>query len=170
VAPWTQRLQDFDDLIDEFDNLPATATTQARLALLARAEALVSTTLTDPPPADPAVYRSNLVTVSRPAFAARMAQFDALKDTNETDLPVLMAVITALPVAAFDSTECSLAATEDEIVRFAEDLAAVIKLLVGSVDRKLTASQKGFDDHTASAIAVDKVKALEGRGSRPAGR
>ncbi len=162
VARWNQRLSEFDDLITQFDNLPPAATVEEKFTLLTQAETLISTALTNPLPADPNVFRTDLVTLKKAAFIAETGLFDNLKDTTHTQLPALMANIEALlPVTAFDNTEYSLSAAGDEIVRFVEDLVALLKVLIGAINRRLVVSQERFDDHAASANASDRVKALE---------
>jgi len=162
VTRWTARLIDFDAKIAEHDALPGTATDGQRFAVLIQAERIISTVATNPLPATPALYRADLVGARRPLFEARRDQFADLRNTTRTQVSLLLSDVAALlPVSAFDATEFTLTAHEDEMVRFAEDAVSVAGVMIAGLDRRLQASQDQFDAHDAAVAATDRVRALE---------
>lgn len=161
VVRWTARLVDFDAKIAAHDALPGTATDAQRFAVLIQAERIISTVATNPLPATPALYRADLVGVQRPSFEARRDQFAGIRNTTRTQVSLLLSDIAALlPVSAFDATEYTLTAHEDEMVRFAEDALSVAGVMIANLDRRLQLSQDQFDAHDAAAAATDRVGAL----------
>lgn len=164
AARWAERLAQFDARIAEHDALPLDATEEERVALLARAERAISTVPTaPPPPAQP--YRQTLMTVKRPAFAARRDAFAALADTTTRRLARLRAdVLALLPIAQLDDFDFTLAPQEEEMVRFAQDASRVAGVMVAAVERRLAAAQLRFDEHDAAAGAPDRVAALQAAG------
>jgi hypothetical protein len=163
---WNERLVEFNDLMRQYDALPPTATDQEKFDLLSRAERLVSTTTTTPLPMSPDTFKTQLQNLKHAAFASKLAQFDAIRNTRRTSrrtsITSLIADVNALlPVTSFDFTDFSFTDQEDEMVRFAEDAGRVTKVIIAEIDRRLASSQALLDQHDAAAQATERVKALE---------
>ncbi len=166
VTRWNERLVEFDGLMLAYDNLPGTATDQEKFDLLLRAERLVSTTATSPLPPSPDAFKADLQdpqTGKRAAFAAKLDEFDAVKDTTLTSVTQLLSDVKGLlPITGFDFIDFSFTEQEDEMVRFAEDAVRVAKIIVAEMDRRLVSSQALFEQHDDAAEAAARVDALEG--------
>ena len=165
---WEERLREFKQLMQAYGSLPATATPQEKFDLLLRAERLVSTTPTSPlPTTSPDTFKANLEDPDPQkgkgaAFAAKLAKFDAVKETTRTSVTMLLSDVEALlPISDFDFTDFSLTEQEDEMVRFAEDAARVLGVILAETDRRLKDSQALFDQHDAITRAPERVQALE---------
>ena len=160
---WEERLDEFDDLMLEYEALPATATDQEKFDLLLRAERLVSTTATSPLPPSPDDFKMELQNVKRAAFDAKRAQVADVRNTSRTSVTELLSDVNALlPITDFDFIDFSFTEQEDEMVRFAEDAVSVAKIIVAEMDRRLAESQTLLDQHDAAAQATARVEALEG--------
>jgi hypothetical protein len=162
VNRWNARLDEFEARLLEEQALPASATDQERFDLLLEAERAISTTATLPLPPTPALFRTGLENIKRPAFENKRGDFAGVQNTTRTAVSLLLADVRALlPVSDFDAAEFSLGAREDEIIRFAEDALSVVKVVAGEIDRRLGNSQTFFDEYDTAAAATDKVGALE---------
>jgi hypothetical protein len=162
VERWEEKLETFNDLMADEAALPVTASDLHRVELLRQAERAISTIATSPLPTDPTPYRTNLNNVKRPDFVAKRDQFADLQNTTRTDVSLLLTDVAALlPIADFDDAEFTLTAHEDEMVRFAEDAVAVVKVVITELDRRLATSQDLFDQHAVAAEAVTAVRLLE---------
>ena len=159
VARWDDKLAEFDAMIAA----AGLAVTDAeKLELLAQAERAVSTIITAPLPATPAAYEADLVTVKKPSFEAKQATFAAFASTNRRGVSELLTDLrAALPITAFDFVPFDLEAREDEIIRCAQDISAVVTVIGAEIDRRLTESQTLFDEHDATAEAGARVDALD---------
>ncbi|MCW5557782.1 MAG: hypothetical protein KIT22_08120, partial [Verrucomicrobiae bacterium] len=158
VARWDEKRAEFQARLAD---AAAAATDEAKLEFLAQAERAISTEATVPLPT-PAAYLANLTGVKEPAFTARRDPFAAMAGTMRTSVSQLLADVQALlPVGAFDFVEFSLAAQEDEMVRFAEDVSGLAGVILKELDRRLALSQDLFDEHDESAVPAAQVKTLE---------
>ncbi len=158
VDRWNGRLTQFDAAIAEHDALPVGASAEERLRILRQAERAISTATVDPVPAN---FRAMLVTVTRPAFAAKRDQFAAVQASTRTKVSALRTdVLALLPVSDVDATAFSLRDQEDAMVRFAEDAVRVSRTVLGAIDRALAASQAQLDAHDATAVARERADAL----------
>src|SRR6185295_18411434 len=82
--------------------------------------------------------------------------------TTRTSVVQLLSDVNGLlPIGDFDFTELSFAEQEDELLRFAQDVAGVLRVVIAEADRRLTQSQALFDQHDAAAQPVGRVRALE---------
>ena len=159
---WNARLDEFEARLLEEQLLPATATDKEHFDLLLEAERAISTVATAPLPPLPALFRTDLENIKRPAFENKRGDFAAIPNTTRTAVSLLLGDVRALlPVSDFDLAEFTLTAHEDEIVRFVEDAVNVVKVVVAEIDRRLAASQTLFEEHDTAATASDKVSALE---------
>jgi hypothetical protein len=161
VSRWNDRLREFGLLINDYTNLPITATDPEKFALLSRAERLISTTSTLPRPAMANDLRDELVNVKQAAFVAKRNAFDAIVNTNRTSVTQLLSAVNApLPIDEFETAEISFKDEEDDTIRFAEDVARVAKVILNEIDRRLAASQDALTTHDAAVNASDRVAAL----------
>ncbi|MBC7812504.1 MAG: hypothetical protein H7175_15225, partial [Burkholderiales bacterium] len=137
VKRWDDRLTEFDGLMAEYAALPIVAPDEDRFRLLQRAEALLSTQVTEPRPPTPADLQV-VVVGRRLTFDNRRAQFEALLTTATTSLDGLLSDIkTLLPVDAFDKTPFDVAAAEQQIVTFVGDMQRVLQGTAGDADKRL---------------------------------
>jgi hypothetical protein len=162
VTRWGGRLDEFDGLMLDYMALPATATDQEKFEFLTRAEHLISTAAAAGLFASPDDFKTHLETVKRPAFSSRLSDFDAIRNTNHTSLSLLLNEVEALSsISAFDLADITFAEQEDEIVRFAQDAASVVRVVLVEIDRRLASSQALLAKHAAASEATARVKALE---------
>jgi hypothetical protein len=159
VARWDDKLAEFDAKIAA---ARLAATDEEKFELLAQAERAISTIITAPLPASPATYEADLVTVKKPAFEAKQAGFDAFRSSSRRSVSELLTDLrAALPIADFDFLPFDLGAREEEIIRCAQDISAVVTVIGTEIDRRLTESQDLFDEHDATAEAAARVNALD---------
>lgn len=158
VTRWDGKLAEFDARVAEAG---LAATDEEKFELLTQAERAISTIITSPLPALP-TYLNDLVNVKRPAFVAKRADFDAFKNSTRRGVSAQLTDLrAALPIADFDFVAPDLGKREDEIIRFAQDISAVVTVIRAEVDRRLTKSQDLFDEHDATADATARVDALD---------
>jgi hypothetical protein len=162
VASWDARLVEFGTWLDREAALPGTATDVQRFVILEKAERVLATTSTVPLPPTPAQFRDALTDVLMPAFVAKRDQLAALGTTTHTALAQLLADVKAiLPVAAFDDKPYTVTAHEDQIVKLAEDAAAVLRVIVRECDRRLAVVTTEYAAYAAAAAPAARVRALE---------
>jgi hypothetical protein len=167
TAGWQGRLDEVRDLLEV--QLPLATTDEARLVLLRRAEALVSTSVTAPPPPPPAGYLT-IVESKRDTFAGKHADLTAITTSPVTDISALLAAIaTEQPLTAFDSRGLDVTPVEDEVVRFAGDLARRVTLLSTGIEQRtartwelITAAAAAGTPSAAVQALTDAAKALLG--------
>ncbi len=158
VGRWQDRLAQYDVLLAEYGALPDDAIDQ-RLALLRRAEGLVSGSLTTPIP--PLLDYLAIVTGQHDLFAEKLDAFRALLRTTDPSLSALMASVQAeLPVSAFDLVSPDLSDIEDEIVRFTQDLQARLQALIGDLGHRLDAANAQLAASRATNQSETSVAAL----------
>lgn len=160
VARWTERLAAFDAAMTEFDALPGTTPDAELFDRLIQAERWVATQAENPLPPTPAAFRA-LLDAKRDAMQDRLDDFDALLSASHSLAGLLAAVQALLPVTAFDPDEFPIAAHEDEVILFANDLLGLAIGLGADLDRRLAAAQAQLDAHDAAAEAAGRVSALQ---------
>jgi hypothetical protein len=159
VTRWNGKLAEFDAFLAQ---VPGAATDQDKFSLLAQAERAISTDATTPLPATPVLYETALTTIKKPAFLAKLNQFDQVKNTTRTRVTTFLTDVAALlPIAAFDFVEFSLKDREDEMVRFAQDALSLVNTILAEIDRRLKTSKDQFDAHDVEASAAGKVGILQ---------
>lgn len=160
IARWNDKLATFDNLIAEYDLLPADTSEEQRIELLQRAELQIATQLTTAL-ATSSAYR-NVLTGSRSNFATRLSQFVALTTLNTPALESLMIAIKALlPISAFDAQTFTLDAVEKQILTFTGDLVNLTKSLAAEIDKRRKAVQTHLDAHDSTITASRRVQALQ---------
>jgi hypothetical protein len=164
VAQWDDRLTRFAARLAEADAAIADplADDASRMALLAAVEVEVSAQPVLPRPATPALFRSQLVTVKRPAFTAKRDALQALSLTNATGLAGLLAEAEAeLPLAAFDVDPLTLDAEKHAAVTLQQDLKAIVDRVVEELDSRLAAATAQFTAHGSAPTAAKRLDCLE---------
>jgi hypothetical protein len=156
VDRWAANLATCDQALAD---AAAAAADVEKLRLLAAAERAISTTITVE--TSPAALAA-AVGAKRTAFIEKLDQFKPLVQTTRIGIAPLLADVTALlPVTTFDFTPVTLDAVEDDLIRFAEDAAGVITVMLTEIDRRLALAAAHFAAAQAAAAAADKVKALD---------
>lgn len=164
VTQWDDRLTRFAARLAEADAAIADplADDAARMALLAAAEVEVSAQPVLPRPATPALFRTQIVTVKRPAFTAKRDALQALSLTNATGLASLLAEVEAeLPLSAFDVDPLTLEAEKQAAVTLQQDLKAIVDRVVEELDTRLAAATAQFTAHTSAPTAAKRLECLE---------
>jgi hypothetical protein len=155
VEAWTPRAERAQGLVD--DEAAGGLSSEERIDLLLRAEALVSTQPVAPLP--PLGSLRALVAAKVQAFGARRDAFAAIGDTTETTVSGLLAQVQALlPVAALDPQEPEL--DVGIALRFVQDAARIVAAVIAEIDARLAASQTALDEHDATASAAARLDAL----------
>jgi hypothetical protein len=162
VTRWQQRLNQFDDLLIEYNNLPATATDREKFDLLQQAERLISTIIINPLPATPNALRIAIL-VKRTIFSNKLDNFSAVLTTTTTAISTLNTNIEGLlPIADFDLTEFDVTETEKQIILFTTDLVKAIDSLFTEVDLRLRSVQMQLDTYNTNTQPTVRVQALQG--------
>ena len=160
VARWDERLDQFDELVGEYDGPTPPPTPEGKFELLRKAEALVSTEFAAQPP-QPDDLRTTL-TGKRGTFVTRLEDLRDLLDTTETTVAGLIAAVQLLlPLDAFDPEPFPLAEAEDRAVAFAAELAAVGHAVASVLAARSDAAQKELDAHASASTPKARVEALE---------
>jgi hypothetical protein len=161
VDRWQQRLDQFDDLLTEYNTLPATATDREKFDLLQQAERLISTSITNPLPATPDDLRIAIL-VKRTIFSNKLDSFSAVLTTTTTAISTLNTNIEGLlPIANFDLTEFDVTETEKQIILFTTDLVKAIDSLFTEVDLRLRSVQTQLDIYNTNTQSTVRVQALQ---------
>jgi hypothetical protein len=157
---WAQRLVDCNASLAAEEDLPPTAPDEERVRHLRAAEAQVSTTLAAD--LDPAALR-NAVIAKRNAFdAKRGAMQTATVAAPDPGLADRLARCTSvLPIAAFDPEPLTFVDIEDSIVRYQEDLQAILQAARDDVDSRLTAATSALAAHDDALDAATRLSALQ---------
>ncbi len=149
VTDWSGRLTAYTAVMTEYGALPGTATTEDRLHLLRRAEALVSTTVSS----DLAVpAQLAAVTTKHDALVAKRDQFsDIIAATRETLADLVDDAVAASDTSAFDHDAFDLSAPLAEIDNFRTGLVASVTRLRALVQQRIDAADEAI---TAQATAA----------------
>ncbi|MFO7679608.1 MAG: hypothetical protein R6X34_06110 [Chloroflexota bacterium] len=161
IDAWNQRLVQFDAAIAAYDSLDPATLDSIRFDQLITAEQWVTTQAENPLPADPAAFRDLLVNVKRAAFALRLGQFADLLTGSHSLENLRIALAGLLPIDAFVFEPFDLTPHEDAMIQLAEDLANVAAGLVSDMDGRLATAQSELDKHDGTAVASEKVTALQ---------
>jgi hypothetical protein len=161
IDTWNRRLERYDTRLKEYDALPAGTPDPERFAHLASAELLVSTALTQPQPATPALYRTNVLPARRAAFVAKRGQLQQIVDVGRVTLTALLNdAKNAMPLAAFDVKDIDFAADDAEVARFRRQLVAAVAALKADVVKRVKRVDDLIDEHDA-AVGDEKVRVLQ---------
>jgi hypothetical protein len=159
VEVWEARLEDFDALVDEYDELPVGTQEPERVRLLRRAEISVSSEVAEQPP-DLDDLRDALPP-RRTAFEDRRAAVAAIVADPPATLSGLLAAVQAqLPLTQFDFEPFDLEDEAARVVTLAGELIAAVRAVAADVAARATAAAAALAEHDAAADAPARVEAL----------
>ena len=160
INRWQDKLDVFDNLIADYDGLPASVTDTERLILLQKAELTLSTRATIPIPADFVQYRDDLINIKKQAFNNRLAEWQsAMESTTLGDL------YAAIDNASTDVTNFELTALEDmpeisQLLSFARDILEGAKSLRQTIEQRLQQVDEHWTTYTEATTPGQRVDAL----------
>jgi hypothetical protein len=157
VAAWDARLQDFDDLLVEFDALPAALQTDEKLSRLRRAEMCVAATVSAE--TDLAALRAALP-AQRSTFAARRAALAGSIAPTATYQALVGAVQDVLPLTDVDLEPFDLTPEAERIAAFVRELSMVVGAVAADVRSRATSAAAALAAADAALSASDRVAAL----------
>ncbi len=157
---WFIRLDEFDAAIAAYDALDPATGDAARFLDLQKAERLITLTPTDPLPATPAAFRTDLDT-RRGAFAAQLGVLDALGSAH-TALSGLIAGIEAeAPAnATFMKDPIDLVTETATVLALAGDLARNANALIQALDRRISQIDTLIAEAASASSGKARVAAL----------
>jgi hypothetical protein len=158
VTRWKAKLTAFEAQITAYDLLPPATSAAERFALLKAAELQIVATMV-PPPALPLTLRNDLDAM-RATFLARMNQFVALLNTNDSSFSNLLAKTEAISTADLDPVPFDVTPFEDRTVVMAQDLAANLTGHQKEIQDRAAATGQHLTDAQNAAAARDQVAAL----------
>ncbi|MDQ6701403.1 MAG: hypothetical protein M3Z36_14585 [Acidobacteriota bacterium] len=159
VARWKRKLAGYDAKIAAYDALPASASDDVRFQALRSAEIDIATKL-DPLPAAPAPMRAAL-NGKRAVFAARLAQFAALRNTASLSFASVLAAAQGIATADLDPQTLELKPFEDRAIVLAQDLVTNLTGHQTAIKGRSAAVQTQLDAGAAAASASAKVDAIQ---------
>lgn len=159
VAARWQRLRDqFNHLVGV--ELPALADEEARIALLLRAERLISTSALDATGLSSAQLQAAL----QPKVLAFQNRHDALlaiAGTGATTVAGVLAALQALlPLTAFEVEQTLLTEEEGQLVVAAQDLRARVAQLIEGIGKRIDALNARLGEHDAEADPEQRIRLL----------
>lgn len=159
VSKWDAKLIEFNARIAD---AAAAATDEQKIEFLSQAERAISTIMATPRPTSPALFLNELNTVRLPAFNAKRAQFDDVRNSTQLTLAALLSDVNAmLPVTDFDIEPYTLDAHGDEAIRFVEDASRMSASMIKELTRRMDEADKQFLAHDNATEASDKLTAME---------
>ena len=160
VDDWDTRLGKFDQVLLDYDALPAATPDAERFQLLQAAEALVVAHL-DPPPNTPEALRLALPP-KRAALKTKRDDFHGVAIANHASLAAALTAVRArLPIDAFDLVPFDLTPIEDRVVTFAGDLSRTVTSQQKGLKQRQDGVQAQLAAYAASTTAPAQVQALQ---------
>lgn len=154
---WQDKLDDYAALLAD---LPAQPGEAERIALLQKAELLISTTFVDTAGKNSAQVQTE-VEAKKVLFANRKSGFENFGNTTKTNLSEVLTDFKALlPVSDFDLEALSIEDVEKSIVTLADDIRIRVNQLIEDIDKRIAAIQTKLTDHDAEASPDKKVNLL----------
>ncbi len=145
-------------------DVAAASTDQEKIDLMIGAEMEISTTSTSPIPATVAAYQS-ILNSKESAFKAKRDALKAISSTTTTSVKTLYDNLNApLPLTDIDHEKFDIKSIEDQIVRFATDMASLLNSLGKDIGKRTKKADDLIILHDASADARKKVEALVNAG------
>jgi hypothetical protein len=158
VTRWTQRLSDFQDALTPYDALPFNTPDPIRMAALNQIQLFVAAQL------DPALPTPTLLRPALPgkagALQTRLAQFQAIQASSGTSFASLLASITALPTAEFDSVPFDVSAIGDRAIVITQDISRVLTSQLSEARTRIDAVNGQLSAASSAGSPADRVKAL----------
>jgi hypothetical protein len=154
---WQGRLDEYDALML---TLPSVVDEAERVALLLRAERLISTTATDATGKTSAQVLG-LVQTKETAFRDRRKEFVDLQASTETSASgLLTAFKLLLPVTDFDLQGPNADDEEQQVVVLAQDVLTRARQLIADLEKRVAGVQDKLDAHDAVAAPEQRVQLL----------
>ncbi|GAB4488516.1 MAG: hypothetical protein OHK0019_05000 [Saprospiraceae bacterium] len=154
---WQEKLNEYDALLA---TLPAQPGEPERIALLQKAELMISTTFVDTAGKTSAQVQAE-IEAKKVLFQNRKNDFDNFKNTTKTNLSeVLTDFKNLLPVSDFDLQEVSVEDVEKSIVTLADDVRIRVNQLIEDLDKRIEAIETKLTAHDAEAAPDKKVQIL----------
>lgn len=154
---WQDKLDEYDALIL---TLPGQPGEPEKIALLQKAEVLISTTFTDPTGKTSAQVLAE-VDAKKALFITRKNAFENFGKTAQTSVSdVLTDFKSLLPVTDFDLQELGTEDVEKQIVTLAEDAHIRTTQLIADIDKRVATIQTKLTDHDAEAAPEKKIRLL----------
>ena len=161
IGRWEERLGRFDELKDTLESLPSTSPDSAKRELLTRMEGLVSTELSIPPP-ETITQHIQAVNDKEDDFRAKLGQLEAIKDSPATSLSSLISQTRdeLPPISKFDMTRFELEQDLEELMRFAQDLAARAASVSSDLDLRIEAVTRLLDGVAPDVDAESRFETI----------
>lgn len=156
---WQERLDACDDLLDDEQNLPPTASNTEHVELLQEAEARVAAVLTAPQPELLNDYRTVVVS-RRNAFSTKLDAFNLILQTTTNSLGTLMNTVAneLVNIEQFDLTVLDIAAHQQEVLLFSQDLQQHSSNLAAEINKRITAMNDDLTHYDAAADPTERKK------------
>ena len=159
IARWTRRLADADAQLAADAALPTNASDEDRNRLLLLAERAISTSRTDPLPADADAYRT-IVTGKRGLFAAKLFDLDAIRPAAISLTGTLADAAALLPLAPFDDTPFDLTAAENAVVDCTTYLRSRLEVILTEASKRIAQATQHLADHDAGVPGQPRANAI----------
>ena len=157
VERWQGKLDEYNALLATLPGLPGEP---ERIALLQKAELLISTTFVDTAGKNSVQVQAE-VEAKRALFEARKTAFENFGKTSKTNIGEVLTDFKALlPVSDFDLQEVKTDDVEQFIVVLAEDAHTRTKQLIEDIDKRIAAIEAKLIAHDAEANPDKKVQLL----------
>lgn len=169
IVRWEEKADAFDEVMQNYADLPGTATDEERTALLVRAGRIVSTAVIAPLPAVPALEAQ--IAALRATFDAELDNLRGLRDGAMRAGATLADLTNFIPAyETIDQTPIDLAPFRTSLLALAQDLLQKAQFLRDDVDRRVTEANAALARAAAAAgdkaqaAATDAAKAILGDG------
>ena len=157
---WRARRDAAEARLIAYDVLPVATPADVRFVELEAIERLVAAQSTVPRPATPDLSRDAAGDALN-AFDARLALLAAaIASPLPTLAAVRDAVLTHLPLDAFDVEPFTLDAIDAEVLRFLGELSSTLATILAEVDDRLAVSQRALADAAAAVNGPARAEAL----------
>jgi hypothetical protein len=154
---WQDKLNEYDALMA---TLPGIADEDQRIALLAQAERVVSTTSTDATGKTSAQFET-IVNAKADDFRDKKKDFeDFQKSTKTTLLDFLKDFEALLPVTDFDVQDVSDDDEKKRVIVLAEDIQTRVGQLIADLEHRVDTLNDKLNDYDASADAEERLQIL----------
>ncbi|HWJ89898.1 MAG TPA: hypothetical protein VNR87_02235, partial [Flavisolibacter sp.] len=161
ISSWDTRMDAFDKLMDDYNSLGAAATIDEKFTILQRARSEVSTTAPLTLPADPDIYRGNVLAM-RGLFASKQNELKAVTSATSKSVAQLLSDANAalVDVSNYDLTNRSVKPEEDQLIFFVQDIALKAKQLTDDLFARLAKTKTLIDEAGLTTDGTKRVKNL----------
>lgn len=163
---WAKKTEDFGAMLNDYNNLPGTATDDERFTLLAKMERLISTSATIPGVGDTPATILGFVNGKKLTFDTKRGDFT----TFLANLPNTLAgvkngianlVAAPNPISDFDLIGIEMEDIEKQLLVFGKDVTTQVGKLAALLQAKITAANAKITEHNAAADPAARVTLLE---------